>query len=268
MVAATVLPTFPVNRATTIAHEFSHAFVSPIVMERQAYGPGETILHESLVRACAVRYAWSRGAEAGRRQAAWERERAFLAVDRLADLLADYEQTRAEYPTLDAFPPRIVAFFEEYSRAADAEVAGIRTERRARLESGNAPRVVSMTPENDAGNVDAATVTAIAVTFDRPMRHIAVVQVPGAAFPDVSGRPTYDGTARVLTIPCRLAPDTAYALQLNSEKNMVMTDEQGNPLPPVTWRFRTRTQERVCERRQALRIPQRNARCSSSLSRY
>lgn len=260
-VDAAGLPTFPLSRAVTIAHEFAHTFVSPIVkahlaelmpaaekmyplvqdeMERQAYGPGETILHESLVRACAVRYAWNQGAEAGRRQAAWERERAFLAVDKLADLLADYEQHRAKYPTLDAFAPRIVAFFEEYRLAAAAEAAGIQAERRAKLESGNVPRVVSMTPENDAENVDAAKVTAITVTFDRPMRHMAVVQVPGVAFPTVSGRPTYDSTARVMTIPCRLAPDTAYALELNSDKNMVMTDAQGNLLPPVMWRFRTR----------------------------
>ncbi len=255
------LPAFPSTRAMVIVHEFAHTFMSPIVeahlpglmpaaeriyplvqneMERQAYGPGETILHESLVRACTVRYASSRAAEAGRRQAAFERERGFRAVERLADLLGEYEREPARYPTLDAFAPRIVAFFEEYSRAAPAEAAAIQAERRAKLESGNVPKVLTMTPENDTGDVDAASVTALVVTFDRPMRHMAVVEVPGAAFPKVTGRPGYDPSSRVLTIPCRLEPGTSYALQLNSEKNMVMTDEQGTPLPPVTWRFRTK----------------------------
>jgi len=255
------LPAFPSTRAVVIAHEFAHTFVSPIVqvhlaalmlaaeriyplvrneMERQAYGPGETILHESLVRACAARYASSRGAEEGRRQAAFERERGFRAVEPLADLLGEYERDPARYPTLEAFAPRIVSFFEEYSRAAPAEAAAIEAGRRAKLESGNVPKVLAMTPGNDAGDVDAAAVTALVVTFDRPMRHMAVVEVPGAAFPKVTGRPGYDASSRVLIIPCRLEPGTSYALRLNSEKNMVMTDNQGTPLPPVTWRFRTK----------------------------
>jgi hypothetical protein len=64
--------------------------------------------------------------------------------------------------------------------------------------------------------------------------------LPGEAFPQFTGRPTYDAAARVLTIPCELRPDTEYALQLNSEKNMMMTDEQGNVLAPFVLRFSTR----------------------------
>lgn len=256
------MPIFPANQALTLAHEFSHSFVSPLVkahlpqllpsaekifppveneMQRQAYGPGETIIHESLVRACTVRYAWDHGgAEAGRREAAMERERGFLAVDRLADLLAQYANDRARYRELEDFAPRIVAFFEEYSRLAAQEAAAIREERRAKSEAVNAPKVELLVPPNGAENVEASAVKAITITFDRPMRHMAVVMVPGLAFPKATGRPTYDATSRVLTIPCELEPDTAYGLQLNSEKNMVMTDTQGNFLAPVLWRFRTR----------------------------
>ena len=256
------LPAFPRSRAMTVVHEFAHSFVSPVVkahlpqlmpaaetlyqvvrneMERQAYGPGETILHETLVRACTVRYAAGQGGgEAGRKQGAFERERGFLAVEKLADLLGEYEQEPAKYPTIDTFAPRIVSFFEDYRRVAAAEAGAIQAERRAKFEAGNAPKVVAMMPENGAENVEVAGVTGITVTFDRPMRHLAVVQLPGVAFPKVTGRPVYDSTATVLTIPCRLEPGTAYGLQLNSEKNMVMTDEQGNLLAPVTWRFTTR----------------------------
>lgn len=254
------LPAYPPSCASVVAHEFAHTFVSPIVtanlsklmpaaeriyplvrsqMELQAYGPGETILHESIVRACSVRFAAGRGTEAGRRQAAFEHERGFRAVPMLADLLAEYERDRASYPTLESFAPRLVTFFEEYSRAAEAEAAAIDAERGAKLAAGTGPTVLAMVPAEGA-EVEAESVTALVVTFDRPMRHMAVMTVPGAATPAFSGRPTFDSTNRVLTIPCRLEPGTAYALQLNSEQNMLMTDEQGNPLKPVTWRFRTK----------------------------
>jgi hypothetical protein len=97
-----------------------------------------------------------------------------------------------------------------------------------------------MTPEHDASNVDAGSVKALTITFDRPMRHMAVVELPGLVSPAFTGRPVYDATSRVLTVPCRLEPGTAYGLQLNSPENMVMTDERGTPLPPVVYRFRTK----------------------------
>lgn len=259
------MPAFPSHQAHTLVHEFSHPMVSPVVkahlrellpaaekiwavvqkeMQRQAYGEPEAILHESLVRACAVRYAVRQaGAEGGQRAAAGERARGFLWVDRLADLLGEYEKDRAKYASLDQFVPRIAAFFDAYSREVANEVAALQAEGKAQKASAaTSPKVVATTPGNDAGDVEAASVTTISVTFDRPMRDgaMAVVMVPGLAFPKVTGRPTYDATRRVLTIPCQLQAGTAYGLQLNSEANMVMADEQGNLLVPFLYRFTTK----------------------------
>jgi hypothetical protein len=39
-----------------------------------------------------------------------------LWIQELSDLLGDYEAHRDRYPTLEAFAPRLVAFFHDYAK--------------------------------------------------------------------------------------------------------------------------------------------------------
>jgi hypothetical protein len=73
-------------------------------------------MHESLGRACVVRY---RRAQEGRWAAAQEmlqqRGLGFYWVPNLSQLLEEYEADRETYPTFESFFPRVIEFFNEYA---------------------------------------------------------------------------------------------------------------------------------------------------------
>ncbi len=76
------------------------------------------MLCESLVRACVVRYRLRyEGAEAGQREILEQKRRGFLWMEGLSKQLAEYEAHRNQYPTMEAFSPRLVAFFNTYAEA-------------------------------------------------------------------------------------------------------------------------------------------------------
>ena len=156
-------PTFGSGVVETVIHEFCHSYTNPIVdrheaelepagealyasvsgaMERQAYGSWKTMMYESLVRACTLRYirrhqglmaAWLRSQE--------ERGRQFLWVDDLSRFLDEFEGHRDRYPTLESFAPRIVAFFNERAKP---------TARGTGAEPSEPPRVISVSPSDGA----------------------------------------------------------------------------------------------------------------------
>jgi hypothetical protein len=70
------------------------------------------MVNESLVRVSVARYLRAaRGDSAARREVAAQRARGFLWTDELFELFGEYERDRARYPTLDAFLPRVAAYF-------------------------------------------------------------------------------------------------------------------------------------------------------------
>lgn len=136
-------PEFTPDMLGTVVHEFCHSFANPIIdrhetelavagekifrhvaerMRAQAYGNAATMLRESLVRACTVRFHQRYGgAEAARRAAQSEVSRGFVWTADLAKLLAEYEARRDKYPTLDSFAPRLAEFFTKYAEDFDKQ---------------------------------------------------------------------------------------------------------------------------------------------------
>lgn len=131
-------PKFDRGMLPTLVHEFCHSYSNPIVakhfkelqaagerlfpkvkdkMQRMAYASWETMMYESLVRACVIRYVAFENPKAVEGMVEEERKNGFLWMKGLVDLLGGYEANRAKYPTLDAFFPRIVEFFNGYSKA-------------------------------------------------------------------------------------------------------------------------------------------------------
>jgi hypothetical protein len=95
-----------------------------------------------------------------------------------------------------------VQFFDDYA-------PGFAEERKKRQEA--TPRVASMTPANGATDVDPG-LTAITVTFDRPMRDGGWAVVGGGPnFPEITGKLSYDAKRLVMTVPVKLKPDWSYA---------------------------------------------------------
>jgi hypothetical protein len=163
------LPLFNKGILKTVVHEFAHSYANPLItkfarsmdksaaqinqpvkqaMQAQAYGGPQTLLHESLVRACTARYVVAHeGEPAAQQQIQLEQMNSFIWTRELSDLLGEYEQNRETYPTLEKFMPHIVAYFNDLAPRAAAMV---------RAYEDSRPHVVSMTPTNGALNVDPA----------------------------------------------------------------------------------------------------------------
>ena len=246
------IPEFSRGMVGTVVHEFGHSYANPVVqrhlselrpagdelyravaakMRSQAYGDGRTLLCESLVRACEVRYAARyEGTAAARSSIAYEKGRGFLWTKELSNLLAEYEAHRDQYPTLEAFAPRLVAFFRDYSKGF--------AERQAMLQARR-PKILWMTPTNGATQVNPS-LTNLQVMFDRPMKNgsWALVGDPSQC-PEGKGNPSYNAARTIWSVPVKLKPEFTYQFMLNSDGFDSFCSQDGVPLEPVAVTFTT-----------------------------
>jgi hypothetical protein len=252
------LPEFTSDTLPTVVHEFCHSYANPLIerhlaelqasgdalfepvagrMRSQAYGSGETLLYESLVRACVVRYVRQyEGEEAAGRAIQAEKKKGFLWMQEMSALLGEYEAHRDQYPTLEAFSPQMVSFFAETAKNFPKMQADLASKR---------PKVVSMIPANGAQDVDPA-LTAIQVVFDRPMADKCWSLVGGGPHCPETGEGThYDVQHKIWTVPVMLKPDWSYKFMLNSETFDAFRSEEGVPLEPVSVTFKTAGQKGI-----------------------
>lgn len=246
------LPCFDRGLVQTVVHEFGHSFANPIIdrhwaelqaagealfepvaatMRSQAYSSGRTLLYESLVRACEVRYALRHnGPEEARNWTVYQKSRGFLWTQELSDVLGEYEADRAKYPDLESFAPRLVTFFKQY-----AESFAKRRKELARKR----PKVVSTVPANGAKEVDPG-LTVFKVVFDRPMLNESWSLAGDIAnYPEGAGQPYYDASRKTWSAPVKLQPQRTYTFMLNSHVLEDFKSEEGVPLEPVTVTFTT-----------------------------
>lgn len=197
-------------------------------MRAQAYGDWQVVLQESLLRASVLRYLAAHDGEEGMTNGIGnDVAQGFSWTARLARRLDAYEQDRVRYPTLGAFVPQLVAFFDQ--TAADLETLPARR-----------PKVLSISPPNGSRKVDPATDTLV-VTFDRPMRDRSwSVCGGGPKLPPIDD-PSYDPTRTVFTAKMRLEPGRDYEFWLNVGRFQAFRAEDGTALESVHVRFRTRS---------------------------
>lgn len=60
------------------------------------------------------------------------------------------------------------------------------------------------------------------------------------SFLRIPGHPAYDADGRTLRVPVVLDPGREYRIGLNSEEHRSFASEEGRPLRPTAYRFRTR----------------------------
>ena len=106
-----------------------------------------------------------------------------------------------------------------------------------RTPSANAPKIVSVTPADGAKDVDP-NLGEIVVCFDRPMQ--GRVSLTGDGWPTLVGAPEFDSAMTNLTIRVALKPETEYSLGFNSRSHKKFASEDGIPLTPCVYTFRTR----------------------------
>jgi hypothetical protein len=245
------LPVIEDSFYQTVVHEFCHSYTNAIVdrhaedleaagsrlfsqcaetMKQQAYSNWKTMMYESMVRVCVVRYIYAtEGKAAAKAEIKRQHGRGFIWTGDLSKLLKKYESDRKRYKTLDDFMPKVIAFFNGY-------------EGRQKSAAGKAPTVVSMTPANGANDVDP-NLTEITVVFDRPMKdgHWSVVG-GGPHFPEITGQVRYDKARKVFTMPVRLKPNWTYQFWLNRLEHKAFQSEEGVPLESVAVTFTTRAE--------------------------
>jgi hypothetical protein len=234
----------------TLVHEFAHSYVNYLVdrfpaldpagnavfgpvagaMVNQAYGNGHTLVCESLVRAATARYILAHdGAAQARNEVANEIGRSFLWTGELFQLLAGYESDRERFPTLEAFMPKVVAYFESLAPRVHSIVEDYDAKR---------PRVVSMTPPNGVEDLDPATAKLV-VKFDHHMRG-------GFSFCFTSSRDlfpkldkgVYDEPRTTFTMDLQLEPNHAYEFRMNCNAGFVSDD--GIAMKELLVRWHTR----------------------------
>lgn len=223
------LPIYDDNDLPTIIHEYNHSFVNKLIdknpslfersgtaimaevanpMRQQGYAGWKTLMIESLVRACVVRYLQKnpRGKLTAQIQLAEEESRSFLWMGKLVALLDEYEKDRKQYPTLERFIPRIASFYD----TIPARLSDLR-----KSFALKQPRIISVTPfPNNASEVDENT-QEIRITFDRSM-------FGGTGFYPIDARdpflspPVFSKDKKTLIGKVKLATKGEYGLGLAS----------------------------------------------------
>jgi len=245
-------PSFNQGMLATVAHEFCHAYVNPLVyqhkaqlrksgtqlyarvaarMREQAYGTWSTMMHESLVRASVVCYLRTHeGEQAAEREIARQVDsRHFLWMPELVDLLTEYEAQREIYPDFASFFPRIIRFFDDYT-------PGFVNTMQAKTQ--HAPRIVSMHPRNGATDVDPGLDT-LSIRFSERMHGGYSFVGGGPHYPQTLGKPRYHPDHKTISLQVKLKPNWTYEFWLNRGQYRSFRNEKGIPLEPVHVRFST-----------------------------
>lgn len=258
-------PAFNQYTINRIVHEFSHSFINPLVlnsadelenagktiyayveddMEREKYRFWTTMLYESIVRACEIRFNNVQADSVMMNQLIEEEIRyGFLWMRKLVCLLEKYENQRNKYPAFESFFPEIITFFNNYARNIVAEIDELRAAERKKwafIES-KAPKILSMIPENGAKNADP-NLREIRITFDRPMQSSSYSMIMYGSsdnYPEIIGEIRFDSTRTKCLIPVKLKPDKHYIFGLNGEYSLGFRDESNNALVPVIVKFKT-----------------------------
>jgi hypothetical protein len=96
-----------------------------------------------------------------------------------------------------------------------------------------------MIPANGATDVDPS-LTAIQVTFDRPMKDGSWALVGGGPHcPETTGRPSYDSRRTTWIVPVKLKPEWDYEFYLNRGQYDSFRSAEGVPLESVHVTFST-----------------------------
>jgi hypothetical protein len=212
-----------------------HAAVAEAVRE-QGYGSWRGLMYESLVDAAVARYYRARrDTSAYDAYMTEQRARSWYWLSELADLLGQYEADRQTYPTLQAFMPRIVAYFDSLPDRVPEMV---------RRYDGLRPKVVSLSIENGSQSVDPS-LNEIVVRFDRPVRiryGPAARPVAGARerMPKITSQ-QLDAAGTTFRLGVQLEPGREYEFRLNTASGYGFRAVAADaPLAPLRVHFRTR----------------------------
>jgi hypothetical protein len=215
-------------------------------MSKLSYGSWKTMMYESLVRACVIRYLDQKmGREAADKQLASDTERGFRWMAELEKQLLIYENNRREFRAFDDFMPVLVDWFEELGGRMDEVLAEYRRQQTEKWEGfkEKGPKVVSSVPTIGATDVDPG-ISEIIITFDRKMYPYGFeINDPEASEEfsnmEITEFPRFSEDSLQLIIPVKLEAGKKYKCILNSFAKGYFRDANKIPLYPVEITFST-----------------------------
>lgn len=101
------------------------------------------------------------------------------------------------------------------------------------------PVVMKFEPANGATDVDS-TIQNLRVTFDRKMSGGMSWTGGGPTYPEVTGQITWDEKGMTCSMPVKLKPNQEYRIGINSYSHQNFASEEGIPVKPVEYTFKTR----------------------------
>jgi len=225
-------PVYSGGVSEIIVHELCHSFCNPLgnkyyrdmkavadsfydinagKMREQAYGNSLTMTNEILVRASTIRYFQEHGADEQKilNLIRFEQSKGFIWIEPLVSKLAEYENNRLKYLSLNSFMPEIVRLQNSLSPSGfDKELAK------------DSPRIVSFSVENNSKNVDPC-IREIIVVFDRPMSTRGISKGKGGNknYPEIISSEWRDDKRTEMVIRVNLLPGKEYSLRFYKEFN-------------------------------------------------
>lgn len=226
------LPVYSSSVTNTLVHEFCHSFCNSLgekhfaemktvaddfyktvanKMKMQAYGSSQTMINEILVRASTIKYFLNHDAKDSdiQRFIRYEQANGFLWIEPLLDALAEYENNRTQYPTLEKFMPEIVKLQNSLS-----------PEKLAKTLKENSPKIVSFSIKNNSQNIDHNT-KEIIVVYDRTMssRGISMGKGGKKTYPKITSTEWKNDNKTEMIIYVELEPNKEYSLKFHEEFN-------------------------------------------------
>ncbi|HUA99954.1 MAG TPA: DUF4932 domain-containing protein [Terracidiphilus sp.] len=249
-------PTYPPDKGylSTIIHEFNHSFVNPAVsqhwgefssaeklyavvaapMQRIAYANAQTMVDESLVRAAVIVYFQDRGEDGVQnlKRIRQEQRLGFFWMDRLVELLNQYQGERAKYPDFSSFMPQVASFYRELAPHATQALAAF---------DAKSAHVIGIEPfTNHAQDVDPS-LQSITILIDKPLDPKAGISInygpDGREHYPIVGIPAFDAGGRHILLPVQLKPNQAYSFVLTPAR---FATPDGYPLESYTVEFKTK----------------------------
>lgn len=141
------MPETDADSLAILIHEMAHSYVNPLFarfedqldragtalyalvapqMRAQAYVDWTTMLNESAVRALTVLYIRQRKGDAAAARAARREIRSgFVWTNELVDVFRSYQRDRASIGSIEAFMPKVIAFFDALATRYDGKLPAL-----------------------------------------------------------------------------------------------------------------------------------------------
>lgn len=225
----------PVYRANAVLpiviHEFCHAYCNPqierfwtdmkvkadevyyanaLTLTQMAYGNAKTMMYETFVRSCVIRYFLNHYPQVSVDDLLAE-DADFYLTRTMVESLGKYEQNREQYPTIESYMPQLINDINQFN------LKNFLKEQKKDLKAN--AHVVKCSIKNGAKNVPFGKIE-MKITFSKPMQQMIALGYGNSdgVFlefdKNIESTFTWSGDGKTTTIYLDLQPNTHYSFSI------------------------------------------------------